>query len=283
MLARRYEAATLEQALARVREDLGPEAVVLYTREEKVPVWRRWWQAGRAEVIAMPAVRPDGADPGPPAWQAAPPIRLGRRRGRRVAFVGPTGAGKTTAVAKLACELRLRGWDVHVVSADTWRAAATKQLAESVKAAGVPVHPPAALAQTLPSDVVLVDLPGLHPGLSDRWSWVQEAIGRLRPHEVHLVVSAAYAPAVLQRVQQDLHGLGPSRCVLTHLDEVDPDQVRRCLAVLQLPVSYVTYSPRVPGEVATARSGAARRWLGVPPAGGVRSRRDRRPVQDGEG
>ncbi len=273
MLARRYEAPTLEQALARVREDLGSEAVVLYARERRPAGWWRWLQPSRAEVIAMPAGSENRPAPAETAsWRPAPPLRPCRGRTRRVAFVGPTGAGKTTTVAKLACEFRMRGWEVHVVSADTWRAAAHRQLAEGVRAVGVPVHASPGMDRGGRADLLLVDLPGLHPTLADRWTAVRELLQRLRPHEVHLVVSAAYAPAFLRRVQDDLRDLGPSRCVLTHLDEVDPDQVRSALGALALPVSYVTYSPRIPGEVASARSKAAASWLGCPSLEGAASR-----------
>jgi flagellar biosynthesis GTPase FlhF len=156
---------------------------------------------------------------------------------------------------------------VRVASADTWRAAAQRQLAESVKAAGVPVLAGAAVGRDPQADLVLVDLPGAHPAMADRWSALREALREARPHEVHLVLSAAYAPTFLRRVQEDLRELGPTRCVLTHLDEVDPDQVRRALSALALPVSYVTYSPRVPGDVASARSRAGARWLEVPACG----------------
>lgn len=263
MLARRYEAATLEQALAQVREDLGPEAVVLYARERKPPRWWRWLHPGRAEVIAVPAMEVQVPRPAeePAAWRPAPPIRPSRGRCRRVAFVGPTGAGKTTAVAKLACDFRLRGWDVHVVSADTWRPAAQRQLADSVRAAGVPVHPPSGLDRSSRADLVLMDLPGVHPHLADRWEAIRDFLEGARPHEVHLVLSASYAPAFLRRAQEDLRDLGATRCVLTHLDEVGPEEVRSALAAVSLPVSYVTYSPRVPGEVASARSRAGARWL----------------------
>lgn len=263
MLARRYEAASLEQALAQVRKDLGPEAVVVYARERKPPRWWQWLQPPRAEVIAMPPLAQGVLPPDAPAWRAAPAIRLSRGRCRRVAFLGPTGAGKTTTVAKLACEFRLRGWDVHVLSVDAWRPAAHRQLVDSVKAAGVPVHPPTAVERAAGAEGLLVDLPGLHPSMTDRWHAVREVLQQVRPHEVHLVVSAAYATDFLRRVQRDLQELGPNRCVLTHLDEVDNQQVRSALASLSLPVSYVTYSPRVPGDVASARSRAGAAWLGA--------------------
>ena len=258
MLARRYEAPTVEQALDRVRQDLGPDAVVLYARERRPPRWWRWLDPGGVEVIAMPRAAPP---PPPPRWRAAAAIRLARGRCRRVAVVGPTGAGKTTTIAKLACEFRRRGWDVHLVAGDTWRVGASRQLAEYGKALGVPVHPLSALERDLRAEVLLVDLPGVHPSMGERWEEVRNVLSRTRAHEVHLVLSATASAAVLRRAQEDLQELGATRCVLTHLDEVDAATLHEALAALHLPLSYLTYSPEVPGDVASARSQAARRWL----------------------
>lgn len=258
MLARRYEAPTVEQALDRVRQELGPDAVVLYARERKPPRWWRWVDPGGVEVIAMPRSAPP---PAPPRWRAAPPIRRTRGRCRRVAFVGPTGAGKTTTIAKLACEFRRRGWDVQVIAGDTWRAGAARQLAEYGRALGIPVHPLAALDRDLRAEVLLVDLPGVHPTMGERWEDVQKILSRMAPQEVHLVLSAATSATVLRRIQEDLLPLGATRCVLTHLDEVDSSTLHEALAAVDLPLSYLTYSPEVPGAVASAGSRAARQWL----------------------
>ncbi len=193
---------------------------------------------------------------------AAPPLRLRRGRPRRVAFVGPTGAGKTTTIAKLACALVLRGWRVHLVAGDTFRAGALGQLVEYGTALQIPVHPASSVDGPFPdADAVLLDLPGVHPVLTDRIQAVRELLARTRPHEVHLVVSAASAPSVLRGVQEGLGELNPTRAVLTHLDVVEPDQRRAILGALSLPLSYVTYSPRVPGEIASARSRITQRLL----------------------
>ncbi len=258
MLARRYEAPTVEQVLDHIRQDLGPDAVVLYARERKPPWWWRWLDPGGVEVIAMPRFAPPAP---PPRWRAAAPIRLTRGRCRRVAFVGPTGAGKTTTIAKLACEFRLRGWDVQLVAGDTWRVGASRQLVEYGKALEVPVHPLSALERNLHAEVLLVDLPGVHPSMGQRWEEVRNVLSRARPHEVHLVLSATTSSAVLRQVQKDVVELSATRCVLTHLDEVDSPTLQEALAAVDLPLSYLTYSPEVPGDIASARSRTARRWL----------------------
>jgi flagellar biosynthesis protein FlhF len=263
MLARRYEAPTVEEALALVRQDLGPDALVLYTRERPAPRWRRWWDPGGVEVIAMPPPASRSDPPVAVRWRSAPPIRIRAGRPRRVAFIGPTGAGKTTTIAKLACEFSLRGWRVHLVAGDTYRVGAPGQLQEYARALDVPVHPASALDGDLSSaDLVLIDLPGIHPAMPDRIQAVGAMMERARLHEVHLVISATCAAPVLEGVQEGLAVLRPSRVVLTHLDEVDAGQVRSALRALRLPLSYVAYGPNVPGCIAAARSRAAARWLG---------------------
>jgi fused signal recognition particle receptor len=99
-------------------------------------------------------------------------LRL-ERRPSVVLIVGVNGSGKTTTVGKLAHRLRAEGRSVILVAADTFRAAATEQLAmwaERTGAAlvkGTPGADPAAVvhdgmqaALARGSDVVLIDTAG---------------------------------------------------------------------------------------------------------------------------
>jgi len=56
-----------------------------------------------------------------------------------ILFVGVNGSGKTTAIAKLAKELKDDDKKVLLAAADTFRAAATEQLAEWAKKVGVDI------------------------------------------------------------------------------------------------------------------------------------------------
>lgn len=61
--------------------------------------------------------------------------------GKRVLFVGPTGVGKTTTIAKLAAMQSLwEGKRVVLITADTYRIAAVEQLRTYAKILGIPIE-----------------------------------------------------------------------------------------------------------------------------------------------
>lgn len=123
--------------------------------------------------------------------------------------VGVNGVGKTTTVGKIAHRLAVEGRSVIVAAADTYRAAATRQLARWTERAGAglvsgqPGGDPAAVAydalgaaRARGSDVVLVDTAGrlhTHAGLMKQLAKVERVI-RARhdgaPHETLLVLDA---------------------------------------------------------------------------------------------
>ena len=93
---------------------------------------------------------------------------------RVMAFVGPTGVGKTTTVAKLAAVFKLKQKKrVGLITLDTYRIAAVDQLKTYANIIGVPLRvvstPPEVVEalnhfRGLKCDVVLIDTAGEHPG-----------------------------------------------------------------------------------------------------------------------
>jgi flagellar biosynthesis protein FlhF len=92
-----------------------------------------------------------------------------------VALVGPTGAGKTTAAAKLAMSQHAFGGKrVGLLGLDTYRVGAVEQLATWAEIARLPLtivwtpkEASTALARMSGCDVVLVDTPGRGPARED--------------------------------------------------------------------------------------------------------------------
>src|SRR5215475_13483089 len=123
--------------------------------------------------------------------------------------VGVNGTGKTTTIGKLANRIKADGYDVLICAADTFRAAASDQLAIWAERAGVPLiqqkqgtDPAAVLFDSLKAakarnaDVLIVDTAGrLHnkANLMAELEKMKRVAGREiqgAPHETQLVVDA---------------------------------------------------------------------------------------------
>lgn len=88
----------------------------------------------------------------------------------RIMFVGPSGAGKTTAVAKIAARLKMEQRRFHVITTDNTRAGGIEQLQMLTTILGVPLHVAVTkdelktLIQKLPAtDCTLIDSAGANP------------------------------------------------------------------------------------------------------------------------
>ncbi len=191
---------------------------------------------------------------------------------RRVAFVGPSGGGKTTTVAKLAAHFKLRvGRSVAVLSLDTHRPGATEQLRRYVEILELPLHTAQTIAEirqclkALESvEVLLIDTPGVGLREQGRFARLASLLRAARPAETHLVLPASLTPTVHGRVAQSFAPLGVSRLVLTHLDEViGCGVILNAAQRLSLSVSYVTTGQNVPRDIEEAGGQRVAELLGL--------------------
>ena len=224
--------------------------------------------------------RPDGAAPERPA-SGAP---------RVIALVGPTGAGKTTTLAKLAIHREAFGpRRTALVTLDTYRAGAVAQLETYAHVARLPfdvVYDVAdatrARERLREAEVILVDTPGRGPkGVAgdDPESW-RAALDALAPDEVHLVLPATIRPDIAEAVRERFDALPSTHaithCVLTKLDEVPGEEgVSELAARLALPVRWVTDGQEIPVDLVPGPARlveALGAFAGVPSRAGARVR-----------
>jgi fused signal recognition particle receptor len=172
--------------------------------------------------------------------------------------VGVNGSGKTTTIGKLANRIKADGYEVLICAADTFRAAASDQLAIWAERAGVPLiqqkqgtDPAAVLFDSLKAakarsaDVLIVDTAGrLHTktNLMAELEKMKRVAGREvagAPHETLLVIDAVTGQNGLSQAREFLKVANVTGLVLTKLDGTAKGGIAVAIAKdLNLPIRY---------------------------------------------
>lgn len=176
-------------------------------------------------------------------------------------FVGPTGVGKTTTLAKLAAHVRLkRGLRVGLISLDTYRIGAVDQLRTYANILGVPLMVAQsrselgkALASLGSQDVVLVDTIGKNFLAQDQVKDLQQTFADADGVQHFLVLSATAKDEDLRQTVQHFRPLNVHSLIFTKVDETAS---HGCVInqLLRFPyaVSYFGTGQRVPEDIELA-------------------------------
>src|SRR5262245_48501821 len=172
--------------------------------------------------------------------------------------VGVNGVGKTTTIGKLAQRIKADGNDVLICAADTFRAAASDQLAIWAERAGVPLiqqkqgtDPAAVLFDSLKAakarqaDVLIVDTAGrLHNKSNlmaelEKMKRIASREVQSAPHETLLVVDAVTGQNGLSQAREFMKAADVTGLVLTKLDGTAKGGIAVAIAKeLSLPIRY---------------------------------------------
>lgn len=185
-------------------------------------------------------------------------------KGGHVALVGPTGVGKTTALAKLAVRWVLRhgARSLALISADGVRIGAHDQLQALGQMLDVPVcvaesfnEVPKLLEHLASKRLVLIDTPGMSqrdPQLTDRMAQLASAGTNV---ETALVLAASTQAGAIAETVARFSTAKVSSVLLTKVDEAASlGGILSVLARTELPISYVSEGQRVPEDLRPARS-----------------------------
>src|ERR1700752_3489246 len=180
-------------------------------------------------------------------------------------IVGVNGVGKTTTIGKLAQRIKAEGNDVLICAADTFRAAASDQLAIWAERTGVPfiqqkqgTDPAAVLFDSLKaakargSEVLIVDTAGRLHNKSNLMAELEKMKGVAArevegaPHETLLVMVAVTGQNGLEQARQFLKVAGVTGIVLTKLDGTAKGGIAVAIAKeLNLPIRYAGIGEKV--------------------------------------
>ncbi len=180
---------------------------------------------------------------------------------RLVALVGPTGVGKTTTVAKIAANFRLREKHrVGLITVDTYRVAAVEQLRTYADIIDLPMEVVAtpremreAVARMTDLDLVLLDTAGRSPRDEVQIQELKSMLAEAQADEVHLVLSSTSAAKGLVTTAERFAEVGTTALLLTKLDEaMSLGHLLALLRSCRLPISYLTNGQNVPDDIEMA-------------------------------
>ena len=194
------------------------------------------------------------------------PITRKKRVGPHVvALIGPTGVGKTTTIAKLAANLKLREEKtVGLITIDTYRIAAVDQLKKYADIIGSPlavVSSPEELREAIDAmadcEFVLIDTAGRSPTDTLKLQELKNFLQVAEPDEVHLVLSSTASQENIESAALRFGNVRVDKILFTKLDEsVHVGVVLNVARKLGKALSYVTTGQDVPDDI---EEGKARR------------------------
>jgi flagellar biosynthesis protein FlhF len=195
--------------------------------------------------------------------------KLGPVNGGVIALVGPTGAGKTTTIGKLATRWSMQhgSQDLALVSTDGYRVGARDQLMTYSRLLGAPLHTANSgeeLAQALErlksKKLVLIDTAGMGPRdvrLKEQLAALKLGAARAR---VFLALPAHGEPNALDEAVRSFANLTPDACILTKVDEAASlGAVLSTILRHRLRIAYLCNGQRVPEDLHAAYD--RRLWL----------------------
>jgi flagellar biosynthesis protein FlhF len=175
-----------------------------------------------------------------------------------VALIGPTGVGKTTTVAKLAANLKLReNRRVGLITIDTYRIAAVDQLKKYADILGSPllvVVTPEELRAAIQSmsdcDFVLIDTAGRAPNDTLKLNELKNFLTVAKPDEVHLVLSTTASQECIESAIARFSEVRVDKIIFTKLDEaVHVGVVLNVIRKVNKSLSYITTGQDVPDDI----------------------------------
>jgi flagellar biosynthesis protein FlhF len=188
------------------------------------------------------------------------PIKKGSRK-KVIMFVGPTGVGKTTTMAKLGALFSLReNYKIAFVTIDTYRIAATEQLKKYAEIMKIPIYVVndrnsfKEIVENEKAEMIMVDTSGRNHRNDLKISEIKGFADILDCDvEMILCVSASTKKGDLANVFKSFDRLNFSSVIVTKVDETSCiGNVIDVAEKHRKPISYFTNGQEVPNDIDVA-------------------------------
>ena len=183
-----------------------------------------------------------------------------KTKAKYVFFLGSTGVGKTTTIAKIASKLKLeRNQNIALATADTYRIAAVEQLKTYANILSAPlkvIYSPDELGEIKEEmeqyDICLIDTAGCSHKNKEQLSDIQKLLEQIpvSEREVYLVLNAATKYSDLKEIADVYKDMTDYSLIFTKLDETSTTGVLLNMRLYtDHPLSYVTWGQNVPDDI----------------------------------
>jgi flagellar biosynthesis protein FlhF len=198
-----------------------------------------------------------------------PPAELQAKARMVSVFVGPTGVGKTTTIAKIAGQAVARyNKKVALITTDMRRVGSQDQLSRFGALLNVPAYTCSDvstltnLIQSLDDrDLILIDTPGASPSDLALLGRLEEVL-KLPEARVNLVIAATTRSEDISRIMTRFQRLAPQRVIFTKMDETDSrSAVVGDLLRSEVRITFLTNGQRVPEDLLSPSASEMAKWV----------------------
>ena len=182
-------------------------------------------------------------------------------------FVGPTGVGKTTTIAKLAARYALqkqKKYKVGIITLDTYRIGAVEQLMTYARMMKLPIEAVVdpsdfeeALNRLRNNDIILIDTVGSSQHDKEKLEKLHSFLGvnTYASIDVNLVLSATTKYDDLKDIYNNFSTLPIDTLIFTKLDETRKlGNIFSLIYDIKKPLSYFSVGQEVPDDLNVASS-----------------------------
>ncbi|MED0669337.1 flagellar biosynthesis protein FlhF [Aneurinibacillus aneurinilyticus] len=178
-----------------------------------------------------------------------------------VTFIGPTGVGKTTTLAKLAAESTLaRQKKVGMITSDTYRIAAVEQLKTYANILNVPLKIVYSAEELVPTlerltgcDMIFMDTAGRNYRNKEYVEEINRLLRSPLPNETFLVLSLTAKQEDLEAIIESFKGVRIDKVIFTKTDETSTyGSIFNLIIKYKLALSYITTGQNVPDDIEPA-------------------------------
>lgn len=175
-------------------------------------------------------------------------------------FLGSTGVGKTTTIAKIASKLKLEEKaNIVLLTADTYRIAAVEQLKTYANILSVPlkvIYSPKELEESMEElsqyDICLVDTAGRSHKDKEQMNDIRELMEQvpIAERQIYLVLNAGTKYNDLKEIASTYSSFTDYSIIFTKLDETSSAGAMLNMKMkTKCPLSYVTWGQNVPDDI----------------------------------